>query len=98
MAETNDQSLSRSSVLVKSDNVLFRIVDDEAIVVHIDTNEVLVLNEVGARVVEIMGKPTSIQDLLAQLISEFDVEMDQLEADIFAHLKELLASGILVAG
>ena len=92
----HDQKLELTSVLEKSDNILFRIVDDEAIIVHIDSNEVLVLNEVGARVVEIMENPTSVVDLLAQLIEEFDVEMERLEADIFKHLEELLTENVLV--
>jgi len=90
------QILKHTSILEKAADILFRIVDNEAIIVHIDTNEVLVLNEVGARVVEIMEKPTSVGDLLAQLIEEFDVEMEVLEADIFKHLEELLTEKVLV--
>ncbi len=60
------------------DDIRFRSIADEGIVLRQDEGEVLVVNGVGVRVVELIAEGGALPKILAALESEFDVEPEQL--------------------
>ncbi len=86
-----------SSLQLKKD-VRFRRVVDEAVVLRQKEAEVLVLNDLGGRVLELIGTrgdEHSVEEMLAILEQEYDVEPDRLAQDVTAFLTELLERGVL---
>ena len=76
-------------------DVRFRIVAPEAIVVRQSGPEVLVLNGIGARVLERLDAGESVATLLAGLAGEYEVDRGRLEGDVLAFLEELATSGVI---
>ena len=76
-------------------NIRFRKVADEGIVVLIDEGEVLVVNDVGIRFVELVDQGLNYGDILAQLTQEYNVEKMQLQKDVSVYCKELVQAGVL---
>lgn len=75
-------------------DVLYRRVWDEGVVLRKSLGEVLVLNDVGIRIVELCETGTSMRDLVTRLVQEFDVEPERLEADIRDFIRDLKDAGI----
>ncbi|MEM8932409.1 MAG: PqqD family protein [Acidobacteriota bacterium] len=76
-------------------DVRFRVVDREAVVLRQQAGETLVLNEVGARILEILDGGASLADTAERLASEFDVQIEQATRDAEVFADELVAAGIL---
>ncbi|MEM1247885.1 MAG: PqqD family protein [Acidobacteriota bacterium] len=82
------------SVRLRRD-VRFRVVGDEAIVIRQQAAEVLVLNEVGARILQLLEGEPNLDELVDSLAQEFEAERSQLQADAVAFVAELVEAGVL---
>lgn len=83
-----------ASLLKPRDDVRYRVVDHKAVVIRQGDGEVVILNEVGARVLALIEEGSSVGRLLDQMTDEFDVERGELERDVLAFLQELVDTGI----
>lgn len=90
-------------ILTSSDNpvyrtksdIRYRVIDDEAVVVRQTDAEVLVINEVGARVLALLDGKTELAAVMATIESEFDVAPDQLQQDVRAFVEEIRGAGVI---
>lgn len=76
-------------------DIRYRSIADEGIVLRQDAGEVLVVNGVGIRIVELIAAGSTETEIVAVLEREFDVPADQLRADVRAYLDELSRAGVL---
>ena len=86
---------ARDRVFRRCSDVRFRTVLDEGVVIKQDTAEVLVLNEVGARVLELLDGTRTVADVEAALADEFDAANAELGTDLASYLDELLSAGLI---
>lgn len=94
---TPPTELHRDLVLRRRPDVRFRTVLDEGVVIKQDTAEVLVLNEVGARVLELLDGNRTVADVESALANEFDAPAAELGRDVESYVEQLLAAGIVEA-
>jgi hypothetical protein len=87
--------IDKDSVFRRRSDVRYRIVGPEAVVVRQSVPEVLVLNGVGARVVERIDGTLTVDTLVSALAGEYDVERETLERDVVAFLGELAEGGVI---
>jgi hypothetical protein len=87
--------IDKDSVFRRRSDVRYRIVGPEAVVVRQSLPEVLVLNGVGARVVERIDGTLTVDTLVSALAGEYDVERETLERDVVAFLGELAEGGVI---
>ncbi len=78
-----------------SSEVRFRRVSEEGVVIHQRQGEVLVLNDVAMRIVELAGPGVSVDEVVERLAAEYEVEPAELEADVRGFIRELLDAGVL---
>jgi hypothetical protein len=79
----------------RSSEVRYRILEGQAVVVLQDVAQVLVLSEVGARVLELLDgkrKLVAVRDLL---LVEYEVGEPQLEQDLNDYINQLKEAGII---
>ena len=76
-------------------DVRFRTVLDEGVVIKQATAEVMVLNEVGARVLALVDGERSTAAIGSALAAEFAAPADELRRDLARYLDELLAAGVV---
>ncbi len=69
--------------------VRHRAVGEDGVLVHLDSGRVIVVNEVGHYIVQLLDQPMSRKALAASLVAEFDVSAEQAEADLDLFLGEL---------
>jgi hypothetical protein len=78
-------------------NVRFRRVDDEGLILRQDTAEVIVVNQVAARLLQLLDGSMTLHAVLATLSQEFDATPDRLAGDVKPFINDLLDAGFLRA-
>lgn len=76
-------------------DVRFRVVFDEAVVLKQDQAEVLVLNEVGARVLGGLERGLRPSQIVGELQNEYGAAAPDLERDVERFLNELLEARVI---
>ena len=76
-------------------DVRFRTVDGEAVVVRQSAAEVLVLNEVAARLLALADGTTPVASWVEALAGEYEVDRAVLERDVLEFAAELVQDGLL---
>lgn len=83
------------SVYVRNDRVVSRKIVDELILVPIrqsvaDMEALYTVNEVGARVYELIDGKRPVREIVEAIVSEFDVAFATAEADVREFIAQLL--------
>ena len=86
------------SIPIKSQEVVFRRVDEEMVFVPIrqsasDLQSIYTTNAVGARVWELSDDGRCVDDIAGAIASEYDVDLDIARADAEAFLGQLTEAG-----
>ena len=90
--------IESASVFRKRADARYRNVGGEGVVVRQTAGEVLVLNEVGMRVLDLLAAGTPVANVVAALIAEYEVDQATVESDVLLYIQELLDAGIIESG
>jgi len=83
------------SLPVRSADVKWQVVDDEAILVHLQSGFYFSLNPVGLFIWQSADGRTSLQQIIDGLVGEFDVDEPTAWADARAFLEQMLEEGLM---
>jgi len=84
------------TVFCRAADARFRKVDDEGRVYCRSRSEIVGLNEVGTRILELCDGATSFDTVIDRLEEEFDVDRETLAEDTAGFVTEMVELGILV--
>ena len=84
----------RDSFSIPAD-VVFRQLDDEAVLLNLKTGIYFGLNDVGARVWELIGERRTLSSVLEALVDEYAAAPDVLERDLLELGRQLCAKGLV---
>jgi hypothetical protein len=76
-------------------HVLFTTVAQEAVLLNTVTNKYYSLNEVGARVWNLLAEGKILKEAHTALLEEFEVDSPQLEQDILELVQHLRENGLI---
>jgi hypothetical protein len=76
-------------------DVVHRELNGQIVLVHLGGDRIYALNETGARLWELLVEGRGRSEISAQLLLEFDVEPDVLDAEIDRLLDELGRAGLI---
>lgn len=82
-------------VLKHRDDVRYRVVGDEAVVVRQEAAEVVALNDVGARILELIDAHSTVSELIDTMASEYDVARDELIRDVEQFVEAMHDAGLI---
>ena len=71
------------------ENVVFQVLDGQAVVLNLDSGYYFGLNEVGTRFWQRLGETGSLDTIVEGLLGEFEVERSVLEQDIAELINDL---------
>lgn len=81
----------------RSDDVVFELAGDRAVLLDQSGTELITLNPVGTLVWRALDRPGDVHGIVEQLSKTFpDVAVEQLETDVAGFLDELAAAGLVV--
>jgi hypothetical protein len=70
-------------------DVRYRVIDDEAVVVRQREGDVLVLNQVAARVLQLVGENLSPTEIGDRVVEEYEAPAKAIREDVERFLDEL---------
>jgi hypothetical protein len=76
-------------------DVRFRSVFDEGVAIRIQAGEALVVNGVGARVIELIEQQLAFDQMVEVLQQEYDVVPAKAREDLVTYLEELVSAGVV---
>jgi hypothetical protein len=76
-------------------DVVWRQVEGEIVLVHLETNQMYALNPTGARFWELLCEGRDVPNIEAALLGEFEVDAGDLRSEIDRLLRELVDGGLV---
>jgi hypothetical protein len=77
-------------ILSKSSATAWRVIEGEAVILSLDTKVFRGLNAVGSRVWELIDGRRSVEEIVTQIVVEFEVAPDEAARDVGTFIAELL--------
>jgi len=87
--------IDSTRVLRRKDDVRYRIVGDEGVAIRQSAAEVLALNDVGARMLELIDSEISLGALMDAMLDEYDVDREELSRDVERFVAQMNEAGLV---
>jgi hypothetical protein len=82
--------------LAASDSVVFTELDDESVLLNVETGVYFGLNALGTRIWGLLASGATEDEICQTLLDEYEVEPDRLAADVASFLAVLRDQGLVV--
>lgn len=76
-------------------DIRFRVIDREAVVLRQNAAQALVLNEVGARILQLLDGKITLAAVIDQLTEEFEADPTEIAGDCYEFVESLTEHGIV---
>lgn len=87
--------LTLDSVVIRNDEVLHTLLNQETVLFDYDAGSYFGLNSVASAIWTITEAETTVANLCSQLQGQFDVSPDQCEKEVIDFLNDLLQKKLL---
>ena len=82
----------------RRERVLVERVDDETVLLDLDSGSYFALNDVGARIWELCDGDRSVDDIVSTITAEYDVDTETARRDVVELLSMLAEEQLLAPG
>ncbi len=76
--------------VTRDENVAWRIIGDEAVLLSAEDSSVHSLDAVGTRIWELCDGEKTVTEIIDQVVSEFEVDRETAEKDVVEFIQELM--------
>jgi hypothetical protein len=90
-----DLEMISQSIVVATENQVSTNLEDEAVILHLKDGVYFGLNQVGARIWNLLQVPRRVSEIRDVILEKYDVEPQQCEQDLLKLLKELHSKGLI---
>ncbi len=87
--------IGQQQVLRKAQDTPWNVIDEEAVVLNLDSGHYYILNETGCRIWELLDGENTVADIATQISQEYDVTNKTVTSDITKILAELLGEKLV---
>lgn len=88
-------SLDIDSCPWRSDNLVWRVIEGEVVILTTDGREIHTLNKVGSAIWELADGTRNIKEIISLICERFDVSFEVALADVLEFVKKLADKKIL---
>lgn len=81
-----------------SPDAVYRRIDNEGVLINLQTERMFKLNETGARFWELLASEATVAEIKAKMREDYAVGEQELETEIAALLQALRTEGLVDAG
>ncbi len=89
------REIAESSIVVAAEEQISSDLGGESVILNMKTGVYHGLNEVGARVWDLIEKPKAVKEIKQVLLKEYEVEPDVCTNDLFSLLNNLKTAGLI---
>ena len=90
-------TISFSDRVTVPDDVLISHLQEESVILNLDSERYFGLDDVGTRFLSVLTSSESIGAAYEQLSEEYDVDNDVLRRDLLALVEDLVNKGLLIS-
>ena len=90
-------TISFSDRVTVPDDVLISHLQEESVILNLDSERYFGLDDVGTRFLSVLTTSESIEAACEQLSEEYDVDNDVLRRDLLALVEDLVNKGLLIS-
>ncbi len=87
--------MTQSDAVRLSPDIRYRTVTPEGVVVHLKRAEVMVVNELGVKILELIEKTGSLSGVIDLLSQTYDAPRDRIAADVQQFCNDMRNRGLL---
>jgi len=88
--------LDTNSKLRHSPDAVYQTVDEEVIVINMNSGSYYSLNDTGTMFWELLDGHQSVSDCARRIAAEYDVEVELVEADLLELATDLEGEGLII--
>ena len=81
--------IKTESYIKRNKEVFASEIDDEVVMMNVDTGKYYGMDTVGSRIWELIAEEIQVREVINKLMEEYDVEEEQCEKDVLEFLNEL---------
>lgn len=85
----------KNVIFSRKDDVVYKVIDNEAVILTVNDSVLHTLNEVGTFIWELLDGERDAESIASSLSEEFDVSFEQARDDVDRFLRELLRRDLL---
>ena len=89
-------TISFSDRVTVPDDVLISHLQEESVILNLDSERYFGLDDVGTRFLSVLTSSESIEAAYERLRDEYDVDSDVLRQDLLALVENLIDQGLLI--
>jgi hypothetical protein len=79
----------------KNPDLMWRSLDDGTVIINPEQGDVKVLNNVGARVWELVDGQRSVSQIAQEITQDYEISLDEANKDLQDYLKVMIGQGLL---
>ena len=87
--------LTLAARVAPREGVLFQQLQDEAVLLNLDSGQYFGLDEVGTRIWNLVVEGNALPQVVSDIVEEYEVDSDRCEADLLKLLQDLEAQGLV---
>ena len=84
-----DLGVSANDIVSKNFDIDDTDLDGEKVMMNLEKGQYFMMNEIGSRIWEIINENTPVQDIIATLLSEYEVDENTCRAEVLEFLGSL---------
>ncbi|TYL36442.1 PqqD family protein [Natronococcus pandeyae] len=88
-------STSDTATVVAAPEQISTTLDEEEVILHLDSNTYFGLNEVGTRIWELVQEPRTVAEVCDAIVTEYDVDPARCESDVRVFLDRLAEADLI---
>lgn len=88
-------NLSINTRLCRHEDLVAANMDGELVMMSIERGEYFGIDGVGPRIWELLADPTTIEQLVAAICAEYDIDETTCQADIIVFVEQLLSNELV---
>lgn len=87
--------ITTDDIVVQSEGFLVSDMDGEKVMLSIDNGKYYNLGRIGGRIWELLSSPTTMDSVVEQLVSEYEIEPEACGQQVRLFLRQLAAEGLV---
>jgi hypothetical protein len=88
-------AIKSDNILVRNDNLIDSIIDEETILLSVVTSKYYGMDSVASRIWSLLQNPTTLERIISTLIQEYDISEEKCAQDVEEFLTELINEKIV---
>ncbi len=90
-----EKKITPDTYIKRNNEVFASTIDDEVVMMNIQSGKYYGMDSVGSRIWELISEKIQVQQVIDQLLEEYDVSEEQCRSDVLEFLQELNQNKLL---